>query len=161
MCSDSTARLATALYVWSRIRLLLSAYPEGAFVALSALTVIFISKGRILSAAVTCGIATAFSPLGVCLAVAVIVGSWPKQRLWKTSLSAVISVSGILAWSAWLGIRYHNPFVFITEQSTFNRKTIFPFSSLFSVIAHPFGKAPPGNEQLNFDVVRLINASLK
>jgi hypothetical protein len=162
MCSEATTRLATTLYVWSPGSVfLLSAYPEGAFVALSALTVLFISKGRLLPAAVFAGIATAFSPIGVSLSAAVVVAAFQRRTYWRAGLYGAISISGILAWGAWLAVRYGNPITFVTEQSTFNRRTVFPFSSLIGVLRHLIAKPPPGISSANFGIVRVVNVSFE
>ncbi|MGD0748422.1 MAG: mannosyltransferase family protein [Acidimicrobiales bacterium] len=162
MCSEATTRLATALYVWSPGSVfLLSAYPEGAFVALSALTVLLISKDRLLPAALVAGIATAFSPLGVCLSVAVVVAVLPRRAYWRTGLYGAISISGFLAWGAWLAVRYGNPITFVTEQGTFNRRTVFPFSSLIGVLRDLIAKPPPGISHSNFSIVRVVNVSFE
>ena len=159
MCPQRTTRLALILYTWSPASVfLIVGYPEGSFIALSAGAVLSIQRRRFLLAAILAGIATAFSPLGICLAVAVAVAAFPCRRLWQVAVYGLISIAGLVAWMSWQLARYGNPLLFLTQQKTFNRHAVIPFSVLISIITHIEANGPPGITNANYHLTRDINA---
>ncbi len=159
-----TARFATVLFAWSPASIfLISAYPEGLFVALAALALFLVQKKRLWAAAIASGVATAVSPLAVGVACAVGIAAllrWRDRRWWFAEAVGlgVVSISGLLAYSGWLWSRFNDPLEFVHQQATFNRVSGFPFSGLFRTLLH-MGEnvTAPGIPAGNWYDTRLIN----
>jgi hypothetical protein len=159
LCSRNVARLAVLLYAWSPASVfLLAAYPESCFVLISAAALLCLRRNRLLAAALLAGLSTAFSPLGICVAVAVGISALTSRSIWRALTLSAVSIWGITAWIVWLNSRFHDPFVFMTEQSTFNRHTAPPFSGLVGALARLGVSRPPlGIAAGNFWDTKVLN----
>lgn len=160
LCSRKAARLAVVLYVWSPASVfLLAAYPVSCFVLFSAAALLCLRKDWLLAAALLAGLSTAFSAFGVCVAVAVGISALRGRSISNALMLTAASVWGITAWVVWLTIRFHDPLVFVTQQKTFNRRSVPPFSGLVGVIVH-FGDTrgtPLGLTAGNFAGTKSLN----
>jgi len=160
LCSRNVSRLAVVLYVWSPGSVfLLATYPVSCYVLFSAAALLCLSKDRLLAAALLAGLSTAFASFGVCVAVAVAIVALRRRPFWKATSLVAVSVWGIAAWVVWLTLRFHDPLVFLTQQSTYNRSAIPPFSGLIGVIAR-FGDTagtPIGLTAANFEYTKSLN----
>ena len=160
LCSRKVARLAVVLYVWSPASVfLLAAYPVSCFVLFSAAALFCLRKDWLLAAALFAGLSTAFASFGVCVAVAVGIAALQGRSFWKTLMLTAVSLWGITVWVVWLALRFHDPLVFVTQQKTFNRSSVPPFSGLVGVIVHfgDTGGTPIGLAAGNFAYTKSLN----
>lgn len=95
------------------------AYPESLFVLLSLATFRSLQSGRLWGAAVFAGLAAASRPFGWALGIPVLVEAWKRsgdewpRRLLHSGLLGLVSVSGLLAYVAYLAVAFGQPLVFI------------------------------------------------
>lgn len=156
----ATGKLAALLYVWSPASVfLISAYPDGLFIALTSAALLCLQSRKYGVASLLAGLSTAVSPLGICTAIAVTIAVLRERRsAIRLATTTVVSLSGLIAWISWQSVRYGSPLLFLTEQKTFNRHTGVPFLYLVNVLSH-LRAQPPGPITLdNFELTRIINA---
>jgi hypothetical protein len=102
---------------------------EAPFFLLVSITLWLVHKKRLYWAALVCGVATATRPTGAALAVTVTAyamfvhfkGVPIAPRLAKTALVGLLSVSGGLAYEAFLWQRYNSPTTYLHAQDYWER----------------------------------------
>jgi len=136
------ARLAdfTMLFmIWSPASVFfLSDYNISLLLFLTLLSCRFLQQDRLVPAAVAASAASLAHPLGIGVVVAVLVAVALKRRLLHGVLVGAIAVSGIAAWCAWQLATYGNAFMFLKEQSFYDKTTEFPFLATFQAITQVF-----------------------
>lgn len=128
---------------------LVSGYAESTFVALGAWTLVALAERRVWVAALLAGLASATRPEGLAFALAVITWSflaeWPlrirqaPRVLVRFGLQLAMSLSGLIAFSAFLWSRFGTPLEDARVQRLWNRHLTWPFHPLiwsFTQVVH-------------------------
>jgi hypothetical protein len=146
------ALIATVLFCWIPASLcFISPYSEALF-ALEILAVLaLIERKSFLAAALVAAFASATSPESVALTLALMVAvAMARKGVAWVLLYGAISGAGIVGYMLYLGIRFKDPFEFISVQKLWHRSENFPLVGLyrnFIALRHFFvgpGPAPGG-----------------
>lgn len=162
--SPNVGRLSAILYAFSPTSVfLIAAYPESSIMLLSSLTFFYIRSNRFIPAIFCAGLCTAFTPLGICLSLAVAIATLRSVGLTRAAVAVVGSLWGLIGWSCWLWTNYGNPLQFSSAQRYFNRHPSFPFADLLQLF-HYLTNAPQPLDwayRSNWNVTRDINLSFE
>ncbi len=142
-----TALLALAFFSFFPYSLFLSAgYTESLFLVFALLSLLALTRQRVVLAAAFAGLAFATRPTGIVLIPVILwemrrQSSLPWSRLLpKMVLSTILAASGLLLYMAYLGIRFGQPLAFATGQDAWQGGTLAArFVAAFTFGA--FGKA--------------------
>ncbi len=119
---EKAANLAVVFYAFGPLSYLFSAfYAEALFMWLACLCFLALGEKRFYLAAAWAGLAAATRPLGILLAVPVVGAFWfqsRKPRMEKVLVLAGISVSGLVAYSGYLWLKFGRPFLFAELEAT-------------------------------------------
>jgi len=118
---ESTSQLAAALFCFFPVSLYLSAgYAEAMSLALAVTCFWFLARERLNAASLVCGLATATRPTGVVLLVPLAYSLWPREFKFASTMKLVarlgLGCSGLLAYMIYLGLKFNDPFAFVTGQ---------------------------------------------
>jgi hypothetical protein len=133
--------VSTVLFCWFPATVFyLAPYSEALFGLEILLVATLAERGRWWAAAAVAGCATATSPQGAVLVVALVVGALVAGRgLWRAVGYGAVASSGGVAYVLFLQVQFGQPFAFLTVQSDFHRVMIAPFEGLvenFGAIHH-------------------------
>lgn len=128
-------------------------YSESLFLLLSALSIYSLEKKRFFQASIFAGLASATRVAGIFLVIPI---AWYIYKNVKDNFKKnfyrlfyiPLSVLGFLAYSAYLYIRFRDPFYFSTVQLTWHRKFVNPYDTIYNYLTNnPPGK--PINDYLD------------
>lgn len=121
---DTALRAVALLACWPTACFLSFGYAESLTLALMLATILLVLQRRLVLAAIACGLATATRPTALWLAPAFLVASalllWRQTEsrrrwaplAWRLALLGALAVSGLLAYSLYLTIRFGSPSVY-------------------------------------------------
>ena len=127
-----TALASTTLFCWFPTTLFfLAPYPEALLVLESLVVAVLLDRGRWWWAAAVAGLASATTPEGTVLALALVVSALVARRGAVRILGlAVVGVSGLAAYSTFLWVRFGNPLGYETAEHSWYRATVVPFTGV-------------------------------
>src|ERR1035437_7866477 len=126
------ALVSVVLFCWFPTScFLLAPYSEALFILEILIVVTLIERGGWWPAALVGGFASATSPEGVVLAIAIVIAALIGCRgLWRTAGYGLASVWGLAAYTVFLGVRFGDPLAYVTEEGNWHRLTRFPFTGI-------------------------------
>lgn len=166
--SDSAAwRSGLLLAFFPTSVFLISGYAESTFVALGAWTLVALAERRVWIAAVLAGLASGTRPEGLFLALAVVIWTlreeWPLHRaqvprvLVQLGSQLALSLSGLVAFSAFLWNRFGTPLEYVRVQKSWNRHLSWPFHPLTWSLKQVLEGRIVGAGSANVILMTLIN----
>ncbi|MHB1711271.1 MAG: mannosyltransferase family protein [Acidimicrobiales bacterium] len=139
---------------------LLAPYSEALFILEILMTVTLADRGAWWSAAMVGGYASATSPEGLVLALAIGVAAIAAHRgVWRASRYTLLGTWGLAAYSIFLDIRFGDPLSYVTEQRDWHRVTGLPFANVvenIGAIRHVMderGPVPPAYRFVRTNIV--------
>jgi Gpi18-like mannosyltransferase len=107
--------LAVYPYAWF---LYGAAYSDALFLLLVIGAFLLVEDDHPWAAGALGAIATATRPTGIALPIGLVAVLWQRRRgrLRRRDAGVLLAPVGLLAWSTWLGIRFHNPLAFIETE---------------------------------------------
>jgi Mannosyltransferase (PIG-V) len=127
---DEAALLTLAFFCFFPTSLFLSAgYTEPLFLAFALASLILLKQERYVLAAALAGLSLGTRSTGIVLTVVILWELWWRTTLpWprllaKMALCSVLSLSGLLAFMAYLGIEFGHPMAFSTNQAAWHSGT--------------------------------------
>ena len=126
------ALVSVVLFCWFPTScFLLAPYSEALFILEILMVVTLIERGGWWPAALVGGFASATSPAGVVLAIAIVIAALIGCRgLWRTAGYGLASVWGLAAYTVFLGVHFGDPLAYVTEEGNWHRLTRFPFTGI-------------------------------
>jgi hypothetical protein len=126
------ALVSVVLFCWFPTScFLLAPYSEALFILEILIVVTLIERGGWWPAALVSGFASATSPEGVVLAIAIAIAALIGCRgLWRTVGYGLVSIWGLAAYTVFLGVRFSDPLAYVTEEGNWHRLTRFPFTGI-------------------------------
>ena len=126
----------------------LAPYRESFELFIVLLALLAIERQRWLVASYLGALAAACDPLGLAVGLGIFVVLLTRRMWWKAVLLGLISVSGFLAYVAFLQVRFHNPLEFLAVERFWARTTTAPWwGVLQNTLA--FGKLPQNSFDTN------------
>ncbi len=149
---------AVAILSFFPASLFLSAgYAESLALLLTLAAFLELERGRVLSAAIWCGLLTATRPTGIVMLAPIAYCAWPRQgwsRAAAMKLAAALAIagSGLAAYMAYLAFKFHAPLAFIASQAGWTHGahwslmtgfySLASFADLFRMIPVPYTLDP-------------------
>jgi hypothetical protein len=129
---DDVALATVALFCFFPFSLFLSAgYTESLSLMFMLLGLILARRGQFVLAAAMAGLALATRSTGIVMLPVILWEMWQRDKLpWpyllpKMALCGLIAVSGLLAYMAYLGVAFGNPFAFATTHASWEGGTLW------------------------------------
>jgi hypothetical protein len=136
-------------------------YADSLLLALAAVSLDAALRGRWALASVAAALASATKPNGFLLGLALVVLFLIRDRRWPRGLWLLLTPTGLLAYMAFLRVRYGDPMIWLKVQVTWDRElegsflTTLVRSTLRSLAPHPWGQ-PQFGTLLNIAVLALM-----
>lgn len=134
----SQAARAGMLFAWFPASVfLISGYAEATFVALVAWCCVAVVRKRLVLAALLAAVASATRPEGALLAVVIVTSLALSRRYVQAVLLGLLSEVGLIAYSAFVWVRYGSPIEYVHVQSTvWHRHATIPFRPFFASLVN-------------------------
>ena len=113
----SAARWSAAVLAWFPLSLFGTViYTEGLYLLLSTATLRAFDKQQYSGVALWGALATATRPTGIALIPALVIATWKERRPGKAYIASVATAGGLLLFSLYCLVRFHDPLAFINAQ---------------------------------------------
>ncbi|HEV3226899.1 MAG TPA: hypothetical protein VGZ52_08695, partial [Acidimicrobiales bacterium] len=150
--SSRAALIALAVYPFSWF-LYGAAYSDALYLVLVLAAFLLLESDRPVVAGLVGAIATAARPTGVTLVIGLVAVAADRRGLFRRSpgrrfarrdFGVLLSIGGLLAWCAWLGVRFGNPLAFVeTEGAPGWNQPPGPHTWLKLGFFHQLSRLPP------------------
>jgi Gpi18-like mannosyltransferase len=144
---SSSARWATLFMAIYPLAVFLAVpYTEALFLLLSAAFFLFVHKRKWIWAGITAGLLSATRVTGVLFAILLCLSflfshnkeDYSPKEVFRGIIALVLSLSGLVAFMAYLEITFSDPFAFLHSQSYWKRGVELPFVTLWRGITYAF-----------------------
>ncbi|MDQ2866375.1 MAG: hypothetical protein M3R51_09130 [Candidatus Eremiobacteraeota bacterium] len=123
-----TARWATAMLCALPLSLFCSvAYSEGLFILLSTAALCLYDRKKYALSGVMAACASATRPLGIALALSLVVTAIVERRGWRTILVSTSGFGGIAAFALYCELRFRDALAFVHAQDAWRHNRGFDF----------------------------------
>jgi Gpi18-like mannosyltransferase len=113
----NAARWSTAVLAWFPLSLFGTViYTEGLYLFLSTSALRAFDKQQYLGVALWGALATATRPTGIALIPALLIATWKERRPIKAYIASVAAAAGLLLFSLYCLVQFHDPLAFISAQ---------------------------------------------
>lgn len=132
---NSTARWTTAVMAWFPMSLFGSViYTEGLYLLSSTATLQAFDSKQYYRTALWGAIATATRPTGIALLIALFVAAIKQRRGVSAYIASLIAASGIVLFSLFCALRFHDPLAFIHAQKGWRPSFGFAWQSWLDMV---------------------------
>jgi len=140
-CGMSQARWATAMVSWYPSSIFTGVvYTEGLYLFLSTTALCAFNQKQYTWTAICGSLATATRPTGMALIPAFLIAAWQERRPLTAYIASLLTAIGVLSFSLYCAIYFHDPLAFIAAQRGWRPSLGFDWQGWLNMVMQiPFG----------------------